>query len=173
MGRIPGDRLQWARMAKKFDGSGVVSIQCSDTVYKEMKLKDMPRPRDYGYVVDGVQYAPMQLSGMGADAVRYRVMWMDQANGEDSSWRSPSGKPGKNRTSSFVLSRAHSNETLFVLAEWLRSQSVQFIALTNKHGNAFKHVGLSGSSLAYLSGDIPKPFSSNVDLLHEPFKEDV
>ena len=160
-------------MPKKFDGSGVVDIQCSTSVYKEMKLDKMPTPRDYGYVVDGVRYAPMRFAAMGTDAVRYRVMWPEKANGEGIDFRSPSGKPAKNRTSSFVLSRAHNNETLYVLAEWLRSQSVSFIALTNKHGNAFKPVGLTGSSLAYLSGDIPKPFSPNIDLLHEPFKEDV
>lgn len=173
MGRIRGDRLEWARMPKKFDGSGVVDIQCSTSVYKEMKLDKMPPPRDYGQVIDGVRYVTMRLSGMGADAVRYRVMWPETANGEDSSFRSPSGKPPKNRTSSFVLSRAHNNETLYVLAEWLRSQSVQFIALTNKHGNAFKPVGLSGSSLAYLTGDIPETFSTDIDLLHKPLKEDV
>ena len=173
MGRIKGDRLQWARIAKKFDGSGVVDIQCSDSVYKELKLEKLPMPRDHGYWVDGKRYIPMRFSAMGTDAVRYRVMWNEKANGEGPEFRSPSGKPGKNRTSSFVLSRAHSNETLYVLAEWLRSQSVQFIALTNKHGNAFTYAGLTGSSLAYLSGDIPKPFGSNVDLLHEPFKEDI
>ena len=155
--------LKTARMVKHFDGSGVVKIQCSADTYDAMKLDDMPTPDDWGEVIDGQRVFFMDTRGMGADSERYRVVWPEHSNGEGSKFRS----------SSFTLSSAHSNETLFVLAEWLRSQSVNFVALANKHGNTFKSVGLSGSSLAYLTGDIPKPFSPNVDLLHEPLPIDV
>ena len=87
----------------------------------------------------------MQPRQMGVDGERYRVVWPEPSNGPGS----------KNRTSSFSLSAGHINETLYVLAEFLRDQGVEFGSLANKHGNSFSDVRLSGSGLAYLSRDIP------------------
>ena len=82
---------------------------------------------------------------MGADSERYRVIWPEPSNGPGS----------KNRSSSFSLSSGHINETLFVLAEFLRDQGVEFVKLANVHGNGFDDLRLSGSQLAYLTRDIP------------------
>ena len=132
-------------MAKRFDGSGSVLIQCSEGAFASLKLSEMPVPRDWGTVVDGVRYVTLDARSLGADSERYRVVWPEASNGPGS----------KNRSSSFTLSGSHVNETLYVLAEFLRDQGVEFVALANKHGNTFKDVRLSGSQLAYLTRDIP------------------
>lgn len=155
MARVRGDRLEIRRMAKKFDGSGVVLIQCSEGVFQRLKLDAMPVPRDYGTWVNGRHYAYIDTRSMGADSQRYRVIWPEDSNG-------PGSKP---KTSSFTLSGTHINETLYVLAEFLRDQGVDFVSLANKHGNGFKDVRLSGSELAYLTGDIPHSPACHVDFV--------
>lgn len=160
MGRIPGERLKVTRMARRFDGSGVIKIQCSEGAFDRMKLANMPTPRDWGTVIDGRRYVCLDTRGMGVDGERYRVMWPELSNGEGS----------KNKTSSFTLGGVHVNETLYVLAEFLRDQGVDFVKLTNKHGSGFRDSRLSGSSLAYLSGDIPHSPACHVDFFinHPP-----
>ena len=147
-------------MAKRFDGSGVVGIQCSEGVFSRLKLDRMPTPRDWGTVVDGVRYVTLDTRSQGVDSERYRVIWPELSNGPGS----------KNKTSSFTLTGSHVNETLFVLAEFLRDQGVEFVALANKHGNAFSDVGLSGSGLAYLTRDVPHSPACHVDFFrtHTP-----
>ena len=142
-------------MAKKFDGTGVVKLQCSEGVYTSLKLSELPRPAELGEVVNGRRIMYMPKGGIGTDGVRYRVIWPELSNG-------PGSKP---RTSSFTLSRAHINETLYVLAEFLRDQNVEFISLANKHGNSFRDVRLGNSGLAYLSGDIPHSPACHVDFV--------
>ena len=142
-------------MAKKFDGSGVVLIQASEGAFQRLKLEAMPPPRDYGTVVNGRRYAYIDTRSLGADSVRYRVIWPEESNGPGS----------KNRTSSFTLSGAHTNETLYVLTEFLRDQGVDFVKLANKHGNGFSDVRLSGSDLAYLTRDIPHSPACHVDFI--------
>jgi hypothetical protein len=142
-----------ARMCKKFDGTGVVKIQCSEGVYTSLKLSQMPFPAEAGHVVDGYRYMILDSRQMGVDGQRYRVIWPE-----------PTPGPGrKYRSSSFSLSGGHSNETLFVLAEFLRDQGVDFVGLANKHGNLFRAAGLSGSSLAYLARNIPHSPACHVD----------
>ena len=143
------------RIAEKFDGSGVVKLQTSEGAYQRMMLQNLPSPNDWGEVVDGRRYVPMDTRGMGADSERYRVMWRVGNVGEGSS-------PA---TSSFSLDGNHSNETLFVLAEFLRDQGVEFVAITNKHGNPFKDVRLHGSKLAYLTRTVPHSPACHVDFL--------
>ena len=140
-------------MASRFDGTGVVKLQCSEGVYSSLKLAKLPTPAELGEARG--EYVIMQRpkQGIGTDGVRYRVIWPELSNG-------PGSKP---RSSSFCLSRAHVNETLFVLAEFLRDQGVEFVALANKHGNAFSDVGLSGSGLAYLTRDVPHSPACHVD----------
>ena len=128
-------------MPKRLDGSGVVYIQCSEGAFSRLKLDQMPEPRDWGYEVNGVRVRTMEHRKMGADSERYRVIWPELSNGPGS----------KNRSSSFSLSSAHVNETLYVLAQFLRDQGVSFVRLSNKHGNGFLDIRLSGSDLAYLS----------------------
>ena len=140
-------------MAKHFDGTGVVKLQCSEGVYTSLKLANLPVPAELGEVVDGYRVMTRPKQGIGTDGVRYRVIWPELSNGPGS----------KNRSSSFTLSRAHINETLFVLAEFLRDQGVEFVAIANKHGNSFRDVRLSGSHLAYLAGDIPHSPACHVD----------
>ena len=153
MGRRPGDKLRVTRMAKKFDGSGVVGIQCSQGVFTSLKLANMPVPRDWGQMVNGIRVVYMDTRGHGVDGERYRVIWPE-----------PTPGPGrKYRTSSFTLTSAHSNETLYVLAEFLRDQGVEFVALANKHGNAFSDIRLHGTNLAYLTRDIPHSPACHVD----------
>ena len=153
MARRPGERLKIARMCKKFDGTGVVKIQCSEGVYTSLKLSQMPFPAEAGEVIDGVTYMRLDSREMGVDGQRYRVIWPE-----------PTPGPGrKYRTSSFSLSAGHINETLFVLAEFLRDQGVEFVALANKHGNSFGDARLHGGSLAYLAGDIPHSPACHVD----------
>jgi hypothetical protein len=159
MARKPRLRLKRAYMPKKFDGSGCVGIQCTEDTYESMKLGDMPIPPDKVYERNGYTYMYAQYRSMGADAERYRVMWPEPSTGLGT----------KLRTSSFTLSATHTNETLFVLAEWLRSQSVNFVALTNKHGNAFKRADLGGSDLAYLCTDVPHTLAPDVYLIDKPF----
>jgi hypothetical protein len=142
-----------AWMAKKFDGTGVVKLQCSEGVYSSLKLAQLPFPDELGEVVDGYRVMVRPTPGIGTDGVRYRVIWPELSNG-------PGSKP---RSSSFTLSRAHINETLYVLAEFLRDQGVEFVSLANKHGNSFSDVGLSGSSLAYLTRDVPHSPACHVD----------
>ena len=160
MGRKPGERLRETRMAKRFDGSGVVRIQCSEGAFTALKLDQMPTPRDWGEVVDGVRVVSMETRSAGVDGDRFRVVWPDLSNGPGS----------KNRTSSFTLSGSYVNETLYVLAEFLRDQGVDFIRLANKHGSGFSDVRLGGTSLAYLSRDIPHSPACHVDFgrTHSP-----
>ena len=140
-------------MAKKFDGSGVVGIQCSEGVFTSLKLANMPTPRDWGQMVNGIRVVYLDTRGQGVDGERYRVIWPE-----------PTPGPGrKYRTSSFTLTSAHSNETLYVLAEFLRDQGVEFVALANKHGNAFSDIRLHGTNLAYLTRDIPHSPACHVD----------
>ena len=153
MGRRPGERLKVARMCKKFDGTGVVKIQCSEGTYAALKLSQLPFPAEAGEVIDGVVYMRLDSRQMGVDGQRYRVVWPELSNG-------PGSKP---RTSSFSLSAGHSNQTLFVLAEFLRDQGVEFVGLANKHGNLFRAAGLSGTYLAYLTGDVPHSPACHVD----------
>lgn len=155
MARRKGDRLTGCRMAKRFDGSGVVKIECSESVFAALKLSEMPRPRDWGYVVNGHHVVTFDTRNMGVDGERYRVIWPEYSNGPGS----------KLRTSSFSLSAAHCNETLYVLAEFLRDQGVAFVGLANKHGTQLRDVRLSGSHLAYLSGDIPHSPACHVDFV--------
>lgn len=141
------------RMAKRFDGSGVVGIQCSEGAFSRLKLDQMPTPRDWGVVVNGRRIIYMDTRSHGVDSERYRVIWPELSNGPGS----------KLATSSFTLTDAHVNETLFVLAEFLRDQGVEFVKLANKHGSGFSDVRLSGSSLAYLGGTIPHSQACHVD----------
>jgi hypothetical protein len=140
-------------MASRFDGTGVVKLQTSEGVFTSLKLAQLPWPDEMGEVVNGYRQFVRPKQGIGTDGVRYRVIWPELSNG-------PGSKP---RSSSFTLSRAHVNETLYVLAEFLRDQGVEFVALANKHGNAFSDVGLSGSSLAYLARDVPHSPACHVD----------
>ena len=147
-------------MASRFDGTGVVKLQTSEGAFTSLKLAQLPWPAELGEVRG--EYVVMQRpkQGIGTDGVRYRVIWPELSNG-------PGSKP---RSSSFTLSRAHVNETLYVLAEFLRDQGVEFVALANKHGNAFSDVGLSGSGLAYLARDVPHSPACHVDFVrtHTP-----
>ena len=153
MGRKPGERLMITRMAKRFDGSGVVGIQCSEGTFAALKLANMPTPRDWGEIVDGVRVVYMDTRSPGADSERYRIVWPQLSNGAGS----------KLRTSSFTLTDSHVNETLYVLTEFLRDQGVDFVKLANKHGNGFSDLRLSGSNLAYLTRDIPHSPACHVD----------
>ena len=151
-----------ARMPKRFDGSGVVKVQCSEGAFAALKLSEMPIPRDWGYVSGGSHYVPMDTREMGADSERYRVIWPEHSNGPGS----------KLRSSSFSLGASHTNETLFVLAEFLRTQGVDFVALANRHGNAFKSAGMSGSGLAYMRGTRLHSVLASCDLFVKPTPED-
>ena len=140
-------------MAKRFDGSGVVGIQCSEGAFSRLKLDQMPTPRDWGVVIDGVRVVYLDSRSKGVDSERYRVIWPELSNGPGS----------KLRSTSFTLTGSHVNETLFVFAEFLRDQGVDFVQLANKHGNGFSDVRLGGTSLAYLSRDIPHSPACHVD----------
>ena len=161
MGRKPDERLMAARMPKRFDGSGVVKVQCSEGAFAALKLSEMPSPREWGEFRDGYHLVTMDTREMGADSQRYRVIWPEHSNGPGS----------KLRSSSFSLGASHTNETLFVLAEFLRVQGVDFVALANRHGNAFKAAGLSGSSFAYLSGTRLHSVLASCDLFVKPTPE--
>ena len=160
MGRKVGERLKIARMSRKFDGTGVVKVQCSEGTYAALKLAQLPFPAEAGTIIDGRHYMYLDSRSMGVDGQRYRVIWPELSNG-------PGSKP---RSSSFSLSGGHINETLFVLAEFLRDQGVEFVAIANKHGNAFSDVRLHGTSLAYLSRNVPHSPACHVDFVrtHAP-----
>ena len=134
MSRRPGERLRKTVMPKGFDGYGVVRFQCSEGAFNRMKMENMPPPIDYGEVIDGRRYVQRLPNTLGADSVRYRVIWPSVGAGEDAYLP----------TTSFSLSAKHSNETLFVLAQFLRDQGVEFVGLANKHGNRFKRIELNG-----------------------------
>ena len=153
MARKRGERLMSTRMAKRFDGSGVVGVQCSEGAFAALKLANMPTPRDWGQIVDGRRVVYMDTRSKGVDGERYRVIWPQSSNGPGS----------KLRTSSFTLTGSHVNETLYVLAEFLRDQGVDFVSIANRHGNGFSDLRLSGSNLAYLTGDIPHSPACHVD----------
>ena len=140
-------------MARRFDGSGVVGIQCSEGAFTRLKLANMPTPRDWGQIVDGRRVVYMNTRAQGVDSERYRVIWPEESNGPGS----------KLATTSFTLTGFHVNETLYVFAEFLRDQGVEFVKLANKHGNGFLDVRLSGTQLAYLTGDIPHSPACHVD----------
>jgi len=154
-GRQPGQSLCIAYMAKRFDGTGVVKVQCSEGAFSRLKLDQLPWPNELGWVEGGRRFMYMDTRQMGADSMRYRVVWPELANGPGS----------KNRTSSFTLIGAHVNETLYVLAEFLRDQGVEFLGLANRHGSAFSDVRLTGSKLAYLTRDIPHSPACHVNFL--------
>ena len=137
-------------------------MQCSESVFAALKLSEMPAPSDYGQIINGRRIVQHNTVGMGADAVRYRVLWNEFSNGAGS----------KQRSSSFSLSRKHTNETLYLLAEFLRSQGVDFDRLANKHGNGFKDARLTGSELAYLSTDRFHSILRDCDLFVKPSPED-
>ncbi len=140
-------------MAKRFDGSGVVHIQCSEGAFFRMKLDQLPLPADYGFLVDGQRRFYLCGRSMGVDADRFRVIWPEFSNGEGS----------KLRSSSFTLSSTYVTETLAVLAEFLRDQGVEFVQLANKHGSRLGDVRFSGGDLAYLTGNVPHSPASHVD----------
>ena len=158
MGRIYDERLMGTRIAKRFDGTGVVRLQCSEGAFNRMKLANLPHPPEWGENIGGTWFVPLETRAMGADSVRYRIVWPD-----------PVIAPrGKLRMSSFSLSGAHVMETLYVLAEFLRDQGVNFVGIANKHGTRFKDVRLGGSNLAYLTRDIPHSPACHVDFgLHQ------
>jgi hypothetical protein len=149
-------------MPKRFDGSGVVKLQCSEGTFAALKLSQMPIPRDWGEIRNGFHFVTVDTREMGADSERYRVIWPERSNGPGS----------KLRSSSFSLGTSHTNETLFVLAEFLRVQGVDFIALANRHGNAFTTAGLSGSGLAYVPGTHLHSVLTNSDLFVKPLPKD-
>jgi len=155
MTRIRGDELRVTRMCKRFDATGVIKIQASDGAFTRMKLENMPDPPEYGELINGRRIVQMDTVSMGADSVRYRVLWNELSNGEGS----------KLKSSSFTLSGGHCNETLFVLAEFLRDQGVDFNRLANKHGNGFRDSRLTGSKLAYLTRNIPHSPACHVDFV--------
>ena len=155
MARKRDEELKVARMCKRFDGTGVVKIQASEGAFARMKLENMPHPAEDGEVINGRRYVRMDTRSMGADSERYRVIWNELSNGEGS----------KLKSSSFTLSGGHCNETLFVLAEFLRDQGVEFNRLANKHGNGFRNSLLSGTQLAYLTRDIPHSPACHVDFV--------
>lgn len=134
MSRRPGDPLKKTFMPKRFDGNGVVWFQCSETAYYRMKMFAMPAPNEYEQMGSGYTFFTRPPNGMGADSVRYRVVW-PALPGDTGTWLP---------TTSFTLSGNHCNETLFVLAAYLRSAGVQFVKLANKHGNGFKDSRLFG-----------------------------
>lgn len=153
MGRIADDRLMQTRIARRFDGTGVVRLQCSEGAYNRMKLANLPHPPEWGEQIGGSWFVPLETRSLGADSVRYRIVWPD-----------PVIAPrGKLRMSSFSLSGFHVQETLYVLAEFLRDQGVNFVGIANKHGTRFKDIRLSGSNLAYLTRDIPHSPACHVD----------
>ena len=122
-------------MPKRFDGTGVVQVQASDVAFHRMKLDLMEPPVDSGYWDGDYFYQYANYRSMGADSERYRVLWPSP----------PGEQVGKLPTTSFTLSGSHRNETLFVLAQFMRDQGVEFIKLANKHGNGFKDLRLWGS----------------------------
>lgn len=162
MARKAGEQLRQTFMPKKLDGTGAVKVQCSEGTFSALKLSLMPWPTDMGVVVDGRQWITMPSRHPGVDSERYRVIWPELSNGPGS----------KNKTSSFTLGGQHSNQTLWVLAEFLRQQGVDFVALANKHGNAFKSAALHGGQLAYLPGTRVHSVLSSVNLFREPTPED-
>ena len=121
-------------MAKRFDGSGVVDIQASEGAFSRLKLDLMPEPQDRFHIVNGERIRYPNFRSMGADSDRFRVIWPERSNGPGS----------KLASSSFTLSAAYVNETLYVLAQFLRDQGVNFIQLANKHGNGFSDIRLWG-----------------------------
>ena len=162
MARKKDERLRVRAMPKRFDGSGVVMLQCSEGVYYALNLQFMPRPRDYGEMINGAHVVTLDTRSMGADAQRYRVIWPDRSNGPGS----------KLRSSSFTLGPGHSNQTLFVLAEFLRTQGVDFVGLANRHGTRYRSAGLSGTNLAYLRGTPLHSVLASCDLFLKPSPED-
>ena len=162
-GRKPGERLRRTRMAKRFDNTGVVAIQASDGLFRAMKLENMPTPPDYGQVVDGWHRYYVDTRSMGADSERYRVFWSTRPSPESKTFSS----------SSFTIGGGHVVETLYVLAEFLRDQGVEFLALGNRHGAMFKDVRLSGSNFAYLTRNIPHSPACHVDFIEADTPEVV
>lgn len=142
MARRRNDPLTVRVIPRSFDGTGPICWQGSESVYAALKLSEMPYPSDWGKVVNGKRIVPANSWKMGVDSKRYRVLWPDLTEG---------ARP-KHRSSSFALNTRHTIETLYVLADFLRRQGVDFVGLANEHGNAFKPVELGGSSLAYLKG---------------------
>lgn len=153
MGRAKGDYESVHWMCKKFDGTGSVRLQTTQSNAERLKLKNLPYPPDRGHLVDGVRVVNARRHKQNAGSTTYRVMWPEHANGPES----------KLVTSSFSLSSAHTNETLYVLAEFLRDQGVEFVGLTNKDGTLLRGAGFRGGKLAYLSIDIPHSPACHVD----------
>lgn len=137
MARQAGQRLRETVMPKRFDGTGVVRFQCSEGVFNRMKMSQMPTPADWG-TVDGdylfVQPFPRR---MPADSRRYRVVWPERSSGKGTTYA----------TSSFSLGSTHTNQTLFVLAAFLREQGVEFICFADKNGRKFSAAGLQGGAV--------------------------
>ena len=163
MGRIAGERLKSRVMPGRMDLTSPVWIQCSEGAYSSLKLENLPMPVGYGTVVNGRTYIQLPPKRQGVDSQRYRVIWPYRSDGPNS----------KLATSSFTLSPGHTNQTLFFLAEFLRSQGVTYVSLANKHGTAFSSAALKGSSLAYLCRDELHTVAPVVDLVDEPFPEDI
>ena len=139
VGRVRGDRLRSRRIAGRFDGTRTVLLQASDGVWERFLFDRLPESTDDGYYQGGYWMVTRDDRSLGVNSTPYRIQTMP-----------PEGWTGKRPpTHSFVLSGNHTNETLFVIAEHLRHNNVPFIALANRHGNAFKHAGLSGTYLAY------------------------
>ena len=160
MARKKGDTEFVTRMAKKFDGTGVVRVQTSRNAAQRMKLASMPVPQEWGQIINYGRVINMRRHGLQAGSTAYRIQWPEYSNGPGS----------KLVTSRFSLSSDHINETLFVLAEFLRDQGVEFVGITNKHGSLLRDAGLSGTQLAYLTRDIPHSPACHTDFFvtHPP-----
>ena len=128
-----GNRLRKKPIAKRFDGTGVVTIQASSPNWETLKLHEIPfAPERLHTTSSGDQVVFFNPRSCGAGGVPYRVA-LERPEG----W---SGK--KYPTLSFVLSSNHTNETLFMLADYWIKSDVPFVGITNKHGNIFSACGL-------------------------------
>ena len=124
-------------MPRKLDGTGKVTIQASERVFRELKLDELPFPKPVG----GGDPPKFQNMTRGARRLRgmnttYRVR-MERPVG----WTKK-----KDPTLSFQLSSTHINETLYFFAEFLRMKKVPFQRITNQNGNGFDAAGLQGGS---------------------------
>ena len=134
MARRKGDDLLQTFIVKRYEEEELVMLQCSRTAFDRMKLINLPESVITGQVKDGQLQWIKGRQQPGADSERYRVLWPGP----------PGAQAGKLPTTSFILGPNHCSETLYVLADFMREQGVEFIKLGNKSGNCLRDLRLFG-----------------------------
>ena len=158
MGRRPGTHQKVFFIAKRLDGSGVVSVEASDWFCDKFKIADFPTPRDFANTTWGARITPKARSARGYNRWPGRISYSPD----------PGYQGIRPPTASFCMDSNSVLETWAVFAELLRVYYGENFWLRNKYGNGCRSTVYGGSNLAYLPGTSLHSVLSDFKLFPEP-----